>query len=134
MLQLIHISDCFVVYFFQLVILGCIITIHVQNSHRCRCICSVIIQYRWNVANTITCVLSIHSVLALNIVSKWMGEGEKQVSNLFQSARDEAPSIIFIDEIDSLCGPQGNDNENEASRRIKREFLVQMQVICFPWK
>ena len=86
MLQLIHIYDCFDVYFFQLVILGCIITTHVQNSHRCRCVCSVIIQYRWNVANTIICVLSIHSVLASNIVSKWMGEGEKKlkkVSNFF---------------------------------------------------
>ncbi|XP_030964763.1 protein SUPPRESSOR OF K(+) TRANSPORT GROWTH DEFECT 1-like, partial [Quercus lobata] len=69
------------------------------------------------------------SVSASNIVSKWMGEGEKQVSNLFQSARDEAPSIIFIDEIDSLCGPRGKDNENEASRRIKTEFLVQMQAV-----
>uniref|UniRef100_A0A7N2KP16 Uncharacterized protein n=1 Tax=Quercus lobata TaxID=97700 RepID=A0A7N2KP16_QUELO len=69
------------------------------------------------------------NVSASNIVSKWMGEGEKQVSNLFQSARDEAPSIIFIDEIDSLCGPRGKDNENEASRRIKTEFLVQMQAV-----
>ncbi|XP_050278985.1 protein SUPPRESSOR OF K(+) TRANSPORT GROWTH DEFECT 1-like [Quercus robur] len=85
--------------------------------------------FRWNVANTITCVLSIHSVSASNIVSKWMGEGEKQVSNIFQSARYEAPSIIFIDEIDSLCGPRGKDNENEASRRIKTEFLVQMQAV-----
>ncbi|KAF3947568.1 hypothetical protein CMV_026314 [Castanea mollissima] len=69
------------------------------------------------------------SVSASNIVSKWMGEGEKQVSNLFRSARDEAPSIIFIDEIDSLCGPRGNDNEHEASRRIKTEFLVHMQAV-----
>ncbi|XP_050280324.1 protein SUPPRESSOR OF K(+) TRANSPORT GROWTH DEFECT 1-like [Quercus robur] len=83
----------------------------------------------WDVANTITCLLSIHSVLASNIVSKWMRESEKQVSNLFQSARDEAPSIIFIDEIDSICGSRGNDNENEATRRIKTEFLVQMQAV-----
>ncbi|KAM4070900.1 hypothetical protein ACB094_11G020500 [Castanea mollissima] len=69
------------------------------------------------------------SVSASKIVSKWMGEGEKQVSNLFRSARDEAPSIIFIDEIDSLCGPRGNDNEHEASRRIKTEFLVHMQAV-----
>jgi len=48
------------------------------------------------------------------------------VKNLFSLAREHKPSIIFIDEIDSMCGSR-NENESEAARRIKTEFLVQMQ-------
>lgn len=55
-----------------------------------------------------------------------VSSSSRLVKNLFSLARENKPSIIFIDEIDSLCGSR-SDNESEAARRIKTEFLVQMQ-------
>ena len=61
-----------------------------------------------------------------DLLSKWLGESEKGVKCLFEVARERQPCIVFIDEIDALCS-QRSDNESESSRRVKTEFLVQMQ-------
>jgi len=68
------------------------------------------------------------SVSSSDLVSKFQGESERLVRNLFELARAKSPAIIFIDEIDSLCGNR-SDGENDSARRIKTEFLVQMQGV-----
>ncbi|QLG70621.1 hypothetical protein HG535_0A05620 [Zygotorulaspora mrakii] len=64
------------------------------------------------------------SISASSLLSKYLGESEKLVRALFYMAKRLAPSIIFIDEIDSLLTAR-SDNENESSRRIKTELLIQ---------
>ncbi|XP_018007604.1 vacuolar protein sorting-associated protein 4 [Hyalella azteca] len=68
------------------------------------------------------------TVSSADLVSKWLGESEQQVRTLFEMAREHKPSIIFIDEVDSLCSSR-SDQESESARRIKTEFLVQMQGV-----
>lgn len=69
------------------------------------------------------------SISASSLTSKWHGQGEKLVRTLFSVATYFEPSIIFIDEIDSLLS-QRQDSEFEATRRIKTEFLVQLDGVA----
>jgi len=65
------------------------------------------------------------SVDAASIMSKWLGEGEKNVSKLFKNARqmlsDNKPVIVFVDEIDSLLGTRGQEVGGEV--RVRDQFL-----------
>ena len=71
---------------------------------------------------------TFYFVSSADLVSKWQGESERLVRSLFEMARESRPSIIFIDEIDSLCSSR-SDSESESARRIKTEFLVQMDGV-----
>lgn len=64
------------------------------------------------------------NVSASSIISKWLGESEKLVKQLFELADEKQPSIIFIDEVDALAGARGG--EHDAMRRVKTELLTSM--------
>jgi SpoVK/Ycf46/Vps4 family AAA+-type ATPase len=74
---------------------------------------------------------SFYSVDAASIMSKWLGEAEKNVAKLFRSARERASnkdaSIIFIDEIDSLLGLHSNEVGGEI--RVRNQFLKEMDGV-----
>ncbi|XP_026407601.1 uncharacterized protein LOC113302859 isoform X3 [Papaver somniferum] len=59
-----------------------------------------------------------------SITSKWFGEGEKYVKAVFSLASKIAPSIVFVDEVDSMLGRRENPGEHEAMRKMKNEFMV----------
>jgi len=65
------------------------------------------------------------AITAGDLVSKWMGESEKHVKQLFTAARENKPSIIFIDEVDSIASARG-EGKHEASTRLLTELLTQM--------
>jgi len=59
------------------------------------------------------------------LLSKYFGESSKMISALYTSARDHAPSIIFIDEFDAL-GASRSDTMGEATRRVLSSLLVEL--------
>lgn len=75
------------------------------------------------------CNSTFFSISASSLVSKYVGDSEKLMKALFALARERAPSIIFIDEIDAILKSR-NENEQESSRRLKTEFLVQFDGVA----
>lgn len=67
---------------------------------------------------------SFINVSMSTITSKWFGEDEKNVRALFTLAAKVSPTIIFVDEVDSMLGQRTRVGEHEAMRKIKNEFMT----------
>ena len=68
------------------------------------------------------------SIKSSDLLSKWYGESEQQISRLFARARQVAPCVIFIDEIDSLVPARGTSNSGEpqVTARVVNTILAEM--------
>ncbi|CAE8624063.1 unnamed protein product [Polarella glacialis] len=71
------------------------------------------------------CEATFFSISASSLTSKWVAWSEKQMRALFSLSRKLQPSVVFIDEIDSMLTSR-SAGEHEAARRLKTEFLVQL--------
>ena len=75
------------------------------------------------------CEATFFSVSSADLLSKWLGESEKLISSLFKVARIKAPSLIFMDEIDSVATKRGEGHEGGGERRVKTQLLSEIQGI-----
>jgi SpoVK/Ycf46/Vps4 family AAA+-type ATPase len=63
-----------------------------------------------------------------NLLSKWYGESSKQISALFETAAELSPSVVFLDEVDSLAQSRDGDM-NETSRRVLDTLLAELDGV-----
>lgn len=71
------------------------------------------------------CEATFFSISAADVLSKWLGESEKMIGSLFEKADKDSPSIIFIDEIDSIA-PERTSGETGTERRVLTQLLKEM--------
>lgn len=69
------------------------------------------------------------NISAASLLSKWVGESENTVKALFAVAREVSPSIIFLDEVDSLLAARRADGGHEVSRRVLTQILAEMDGV-----
>jgi transitional endoplasmic reticulum ATPase len=73
--------------------------------------------------------LSVHAVKGSELLDKWVGSSEKAVRELFGRARDSAPSLVFLDEIDALAPRRGQSFDSGVSDKVVAALLTELDGI-----
>jgi transitional endoplasmic reticulum ATPase len=73
--------------------------------------------------------LSVHAVKGAELMDKWVGASEKAVRELFRRARDSAPSLVFLDEIDALAPRRGQSFDSGVTDRVVAALLTELDGI-----
>ena len=66
------------------------------------------------------------SVKGPELMSKWVGESERGIREVFRKARQAAPCIIFLDEVDSIVPPRGRDLGSNVTERVVSQILAEL--------
>jgi transitional endoplasmic reticulum ATPase len=69
------------------------------------------------------------SVRGPQLLSKWVGESEKAIREVFKKARQVSPSILFLDELDAIAPIRGMDNGSKTSERVVNQLLTELDGI-----
>ncbi|MQY31091.1 ATP-dependent zinc metalloprotease FtsH [Nocardia sp. RB56] len=73
--------------------------------------------------------LSVHAVKGAELMDKWVGSSERAVRELFQRARDSAPSLIFLDEVDALAPRRGQSSDSGVGDRVVAALLTELDGV-----
>ncbi|MDI6902198.1 MAG: CDC48 family AAA ATPase [Methanocellales archaeon] len=66
------------------------------------------------------------SIKGPELLSKWVGESEKAVREIFRKARQSAPTIIFLDELDSIAPTRGMSADSRVTERVVSQILTEL--------
>ena len=73
--------------------------------------------------------LSVHAVKGSELMDKWVGASEKAVRELFRRARDSAPALVFLDEVDALAPRRGQSFDSGVTDRVVAALLTELDGI-----
>ena len=73
--------------------------------------------------------VSVHAVKGAELMDKWVGSSERAVRDLFQRARDSAPSLVFLDEIDALAPRRGQSFDSGVTDRVVAALLTELDGV-----